>query len=178
MRWIGCDGIGKGSLRDAVVENERRMLVSEKKDFNVLELISIYHDEWKYRHECLSKRIIQFTVITFFTTMMPIVFGIFEGLSLPDVPLWIFPAAGIVMAILSWWFCLAEYSRIDLVNKKIKMLIETKLGFEYSKFGLKESGWAGLFNGRICILLPNVITVLQVLLAVFVIWLVHTGKLI
>lgn len=44
MRWIGCDGIEKKDrCVIAAVENERRMLVSEKKDFNVMELISMYH---------------------------------------------------------------------------------------------------------------------------------------
>ncbi len=84
-----------------------------------IELLKLYWEEWKFRQENLWKRIIQFFVINFFTSTLPLTVNMFS-VHLPNVSLLIFPVSGILLVLFFLWFCLSESTRIRtcLKNKQ------------------------------------------------------------
>ena len=138
---------------------------------DAINIVNFYFDEWKYRHENFWKRLTQFSVITFFTSTLPITFRLFDDLKLPDISLLFFPICGFVLAIVCLIFCLAENSRMVATDLTIKRIVKDKLGACYEK----EPGT--FFRWRIGIWLPIVITILQIGLSILVICLIVTKRI-
>ena len=106
---------------------------------NMLELLKLYYEEWKFRQENLWKRIIQFFVIIFFTSTLPISIKVFDSsneIVIPNKLLIFFPIAGIFLTIFFLWFCLAESIRINTNDTKIKLIINNLFPPAYGKNGL------------------------------------------
>lgn len=144
---------------------------------NAFDIINMYFDEWKYRHENFWKRLTQFTVITFFTTTMPVTYCILGDFKLPDIPMIFFPICGAVLALLSLLFCLSENSRLMTVDNTIRELVREHFGESFCKHPISNGKMEMVFRWRIGIWIPSVITVLQMLLVGFVIWMICSNKL-
>lgn len=100
---------------------------------NNLELLKIYYDEWKYRLDHMRKQLLQSYVVIFFTTTLPITIGIFDGITLPNLPLIVFPICGILLTIVFLLYCMSEAARIKSLNLKIKLIIKENFPRRYSK---------------------------------------------
>lgn len=143
-----------------------------------LEIVKMYFDEWKYRHENFWKRLTQFAIITFFTSSMPITYRIFQSIVLPRISMLFFPVCGIILALVSWLFCLSEYKRLEAVNNRMNSIIKTKLGEGYAKQELTDKKLRErIFNARIGIWLPGTIMVMQMALAGLIIWIILTNRM-
>ena len=148
-------------------------------------VLSLYCDEWKYRHENFWKRLIQFSIIIFFTTTLPITFRVFSDLKLPDVPLKIFPTCGICFTILFLLFCLSENGRLVAISKTIDRL-RVRISPNYTKdsFSLCSNAKVDkivskfpFFHWRIGTWLPIVLSIIQIILAFYVLHLIDSGLL-
>lgn len=146
-----------------------------------IELLKLYWDEWKFRQEALWKRIIQFFCVIFFVSTLPITINMFS-ISLPDVPLLVFPIVGILLAVFFWWFCLSESIRINSIDAKIKKIIQDSFPAEYSKttlvpFSKQSKGVAPVFYWRMAIWVPISLSIMQIIVAISMIYFVVTNKL-
>ncbi len=138
---------------------------------DTINVLNIYFDEWKYRHENFWKRLTQFTVIIFFISTLPITFRLFNNLKLPNISLLFFPICGFVLSIVCLIFCLAENSRLVATDKTIKRIVKDKLGACY------EKEQVSFFRWRIGTWVPLVITILQIGLSALVIYLILTKRI-
>lgn len=150
-------------------------------DSNNIELLKLYWDEWKFRQEGLWKRIIQFMVIIFFTSTLPITINIFSA-SLPNVSLLIFPAVGILLILFFLWFCLSESIRINSIDAKIKQILQDSYPEKYVKTTLvsltkRKKGVLPIFRWRMAIWVPVSLSVMQFIVAISMIYFVLTNKL-
>ena len=100
---------------------------------NNSELLKIYYDEWKYRLDHMRKQLIQSYIVIFFTTTLPITIGVFEGITIPNLPLIIFPVTGILLTMVFLLYCMSEAARIKSLDMKIKLIIKENFPQQYSK---------------------------------------------
>ena len=151
-----------------------------------INVLNIYFEDWKYRHENFWKRLNQFTVIIFFTTTLPITFRIFDNLTLPDMSLLFFPICGILLSIMCLFFCWSENCRLVAVDKTIKKILKIGIGERYTKEPISLFNNEKLnhrfekfpfFKWRIGTWVPLVITILQIALAILVICLIVKHRL-
>lgn len=112
----------------------KEIIMKENTDYSIaaIEIVKIYFDEWKYRHESFWKRLLFFIIITFFATSMPITYSIFENLMLPNIPMVFFPFCGIILALLSYWISIAEYYRLAAVSGTIDSIIKKQNWVKHS----------------------------------------------
>lgn len=146
-----------------------------------MELLSIYHDEWKFRQEGLWKRIIQFFVVIFFTSTLPITIRVFSGPTIPDIPLEFFPYLGMGLTLFFLWFCLSESIRINSVNNKIITIMKDLFPAAYVKTDLipltKRKETIFIFKWRMAIWVPIVLSIMEVAVSVFMLYLIFNSKL-
>ena len=104
--------------------------------------------------------------------------GIFQSIVLPRISMLFFPVCGIILALVSWLFCLSEYKRLEAVNNRMNSIIKTKLGEGYAKQELTDKKLRErIFNARIGIWLPGTIMVMQMALAGLIIWIILTNRM-
>lgn len=153
---------------------------------DTINILNIYFDEWKYRHENFWKRLNQFSVVIFFTNTLPITFRLFDNLKLPNISLLFFPICGFVLALVCLIFCLAENSRLVATDKTIKRIVAEKLGACYKKepISLFENDKRNkrifklpFFRWRIGTWVPLAITLLQIGLSALVVYLIVTKRI-
>ncbi|MBE6932555.1 MAG: hypothetical protein E7464_04130 [Ruminococcaceae bacterium] len=153
---------------------------------DTINVLNLYFDEWKYRHENFWKRLTQFSTITFFTSTLPITFRLFDNLKLPNISLLFFPICGFVLAVVCLIFCLAENSRLVAVDKTIKRIVKDKLGHCYEKEQrtlFEKKQWnhrifkLPFFEWRIGTWVPLVITLLQIGLSILMVYLIMTNRI-
>jgi len=150
-------------------------------------LLNIYWEEWKFRQENLWKRIIQFYVIIFFVSTLPITVKVFDRVDISFFNyLLTFPIAGLLLTLFFLWFCLSESSRINSVDDKIKKIINDNYPEKYQKSKLipftKKSREAGketfkCFQWRMAIWVPIFLSVTQTIISVTIFILIITGKI-
>lgn len=155
-------------------------------DNDAIAMLTLYHDEWKYRHENFWKRLIQFTIVIFFTTTLPITFRVFGGLILPNISLLIFPICGIVLIPIFLAFCLSENSRLIATSNTIEKICKGISSGKYVKSELPSPKNKTLkylaqnvpfLKWRIGAWIPIAISIIQLALSLFVIYLIVSGKL-
>lgn len=141
-----------------------------------IELLKLYWDEWKFRQEGLWKRIIQFMIIIFFTSTLPITISNFS-ISLPKISLFTFPIVGILLTLFFLLFCLSESVRIKAIDTLIKQILSNSFPEDYVKKSLKslfndekEAHW--IFRSRMSIWVPISLSVMQLIIAFSMIYLV------
>lgn len=153
---------------------------------DAINILGIYFDEWKYRHENFWKRLTQFSVVIFFTNTLPITFRIFNNLELPDISLLFFPVCGFLLSLICLIFCWAENSRLVATDKTIKRIVAEKIGKCYLKepislFEKEKRNQAifklPFFRWRIGTWVPLVITLMQIGLSALVIYLIITKRI-
>lgn len=147
-----------------------------------LELLKLYWDEWKFRQEGLWKRIIQFMIIIFFTSTLPITISGFS-ISLPNVSLFIFPLVGLLLTLFFLWFCLSESTRINSIDSLIKQILKDYFQEKYIKTTLKspfncQKEAERIFQWRMAIWVPISLSVMQLIIAVLMIYLVIAEKIV
>lgn len=146
-----------------------------------LELLKLYWDEWKFRQENLWKRMIQFMIIIFFTSTLPITISAFS-ISLPNVSLLLFPIVGLLLIVFFLWFCLSETVRIGAIDSKVKQILKDIFPEEYVKTSLKsltnpQKQPLPIFRWRMTIWVPISLSFMQLLVAASMIYLIATNKL-
>lgn len=146
-----------------------------------MDLLKMYWDEWKFRQEGLWKRIIQFSIVIFFTSTMPITARALN-VEVPSVSLSVFPVAGIVLTVFFYWFCLCEASRINTIDAKIKWIISDLFSQKYSKtdllpFSKKTVFLMPLLRSHMSLWVPALLSALHLFIAVFMLYVISTGKL-
>ncbi|SHN88504.1 hypothetical protein [Desulfitobacterium chlororespirans] len=148
-------------------------------------LLNLYFEEWKFRQENLWKRILQFFVVIFFVSTLPLTIGIFNGVKLPQISVIMFPIAGILLTLFFLWFCLAESIRINTIDGKIKRIMADHYPEEYVKNELvpltkpyqkKEKTWA-IFRWRMAIWVPVTLSAMEIVIAIAVIFIIIIGAL-
>lgn len=156
-------------------------MTAQDKDRNI-ELLSLYYEEWRFRQDGLWKRIVQFFVIIFFTSTLPITVNIFHSISIPNISLLVFPIVGIFLTAFFVVFCMSESVRIKAIDMKIKKIISDCFDPSYCKMDLpslfdntKPAG--KIFTKRMAIWVPLSLATMQLILAGFMIWLILSGKL-
>ena len=143
-----------------------------------LEIVKMYFDEWKYRHENFWKRLTQLAVITFFTSSMPITYRIFAGMTLPRISMMFFPICGIILAFASGLLCLAEYKRLEAVDNTIKHIIAEQFGKSCAKEErTAKKLWEKAINKKIGIWVPCTLTIMQLVLAGIMIWMIAANRI-
>lgn len=146
-----------------------------------MDLLRMYWDEWKFRQEGLWKRIIQFSIVIFFTSTMPITARALN-VEVPSVSLAVFPVAGIVLTAFFYWFCLCEASRINTIDAKIKGIISDLFSPKYAKTDLlpfsKETAFLmPLLRAHMSLWVPALLSALHLFIAGFMLYVISTGKL-
>lgn len=152
----------------------------------MIELLQIYYDEWKFRQESLWKRLIQFFVIIFFVTTLPVTINAFGKITLPAIPLVVFPILGIALSLFFTLFFLCEAARINAVNRKVYTIIEDNYDKKYLKSSLPpfskkrelegKDAWK-LLQGRMSIWVPVTLAIMQIGLAIAEIALIESGSI-
>ncbi len=87
-----------------------------------LELLKMYEEEWRFRQTTLWKRITQFTILNFFITTLPFTRKKFPWLEdLTDIlgSALLFPIIGLIMALLTFCFYIAEANRLNTLHEAI-----------------------------------------------------------
>jgi len=93
----------------------------KEKDMQLLEL---YWEEWKYRHENFWKRMTQFFIAIAFLSVLPLIYQSFidEAIKLNQFSLSILPGLSIVLSLFFLWYGFSESVRLIAVNEKINAL--------------------------------------------------------
>lgn len=137
-------------------------------DNHALQIANMYFDEWRYRHENYWKRLIQLSIITFFATSLPVSFQVFGNLKLPEISLLLFPVCGVVLALLCLVLCLSESSHLSAIAKVRKRIIQVQFGNDF---------FPDFISLHISVWFPIVLTILQIALAVLMVWTILQGKI-
>lgn len=146
-----------------------------------MELLKLYQDEWKFRHDGFWKRITQFFVIDFFASTLPITIRIFNT-TIPKIPLLIFPAVGFLLALLLLWYSLAEGYRINANNDRINALLmcfpsEYQRTGKLKRFFNKKKEPLKIFYWPIAFCVPIVLFILEFAIVILMLVLILTGHL-
>ena len=147
-----------------------------------LELFKIYKEEAQYRHENLWKRLIQFFIIIFFTSTLPITIHIFGEMTLPAIPLSIFPITGMFLTAFYLWYSLSESIRMKMLDLAIKAMMEDLIPEKY-RIGkltslVNENRKAHpIFYLRISVWVPVFFSVIEFAVSVFMLILIYTNAL-
>jgi len=150
----------------------------------IISILGFYYEEWKFRQENLWKRIIQFFIIIFFVSTFPITIGILNGISIPKIPLVVFPIIGIILSLFFLLFCLSESSRINSIDYKIKLIIQNEfpnyaknnlIPFNKKYIGKKDACF--IFRWKMAIWVPIALSSMQIVLAIFIILLILSNSL-
>ena len=148
---------------------------------NYLELLKIYYDEWKYRHEHFWKTLVRFFVVIFFTSTLPITIQVFNGAVIPNIPLAIFPITGILLTILYLWYSLSESLRLNAVNVTMTAMIRDLFPkYERAKLvSFIDEGKVAhtIFYMRIALWIPVLFSVIEILISIAMLALVFTNSL-
>lgn len=142
-----------------------------------IELLKIYYEEWKFRQENLWKRMTSFFIVIFFISTLPVTVHMFSGLIIPDVAPIIFPVCGMVLSAFYLWYCFAESHRINAVDELIKEIIKDNFSSRYAKHQLssfstkKKRAW-GVFQIRMTVVVPLVLTAFEIAVAIIMIILI------
>lgn len=143
-------------------------------DSKNLELLKLYYDEWKYRINNLRRNMSQLIVVIFFTSTLPITIKIFNNIVIPKISLLAFPFSGIILTVIFYLYCQSEASRIELVDKKIKYIIEQIFPKSFSKDKLNSK----LLKIRITKWIPTAFTIIEVLIAILMIYLISKNAIV
>lgn len=148
-----------------------------------IELIKIYHEEWRFRQEHVWKKLVRFVVIIFFASTLPITIGLFPGVEIPEkLPLYLFPVLGIVLTVFFLISSLSDSARIKTIDLLIRKIVEDVFPVGYSKNGLepllnqrkKKSRWNPL-NMRMSVWIPVLLCVIEFAIAIGVLVLIYKG---
>lgn len=157
--------------------------MSEKQKFhreNNIELLKLYYDEWKYRLDNFRKHMTQLVILIFFTSSLPITVNIFNDIQIPKMPLLVFPISGLLLSIVFLWYCFSEASRIATLDLKIKLIISENFPVPYAKTALihmSNKKIFAIFNKRMTIWVPLALTIIEVCIAVFMIYLIQNDAI-
>ncbi len=140
------------------MKNGRKKIIRKcktKEEFSVetteelLHLLDIYQSEWEHRDTLFWKQIFTY----FFSSLVVMLLPFMDawGLRLPEsIPIFIFPAIGLIMSVLFFIVSNGYVARLKAVNIPYQSLIE-KLPAEYrrKKVGKLYSGaWGEVLNWR------------------------------
>lgn len=148
-----------------------------------IELIKVYHEEWRFRQEHVWKKLVRFVVIIFFASTMPITIGLFPGVEIPEkLPLYLFPVLGIILTTFFLISSLADSARIKTVDTLIRKIVEDVFPAGYNKNGLvpllndrkKKRRWNPL-DMRMGVWIPVLISAIEIAIAIGVIVLIYSG---
>lgn len=152
-----------------------------------LQLLALYHDEWKFRHTNFWRRVPTFFALIFIVSTFPItaqfIFSA-EPETLTGIPLVLFPVVGIALTLLFLWFCLSEAVRMNSVGDKMRAIINDHFAPRYQKIDLppllawkdkqKHNRAARLFRMRMSLWVPFSLSAMLFCVALFMIcWLRH-----
>ncbi len=151
------------------------------KNSDYIELLKLYWEEWKFRQEGLWKRTIQFFVINFFVSTLPITINMFS-VSLPKISMLVFPIIGMMLIGFFLCFCLSESIRIASIDNKVKKIICDIFSEEYAKTKLVSLSQRGhnvspFFYWRMAVWVPISLSIMQTIVAISMVYLVVTNKL-
>ena len=105
-----------------------------KQNTNLIELLNLYYDEWKYRLDRFRKQMTQSFIVIFFVITLPISIRFFNNIKIPDaIPLLLFPLSGVCLSFIFLFYCLSESSRITTLKNKIKLIINDNFPEKYHK---------------------------------------------
>ena len=148
---------------------------------NYLELLKIYYDEWKYRHEHFWKTLIRFFVVIFFTSTLPITIHIFNGAIIPNIPLSLFPVTGIFLTIFYLWYGLSESLRLTATNKTIKLMIGKLFpnheNVQLTSFTNEDMPAHPIFYVRVALWIPILFSGIEFVISISMLLLVFTNSL-
>lgn len=142
---------------------------------DMLELLKLYDAEWKFRQENLWKKKVQFFIIIFFTSTLPVSIKIFddsEKILIPDNLSILFPIVGIFLTIFFLWFCLAEAYRLKATDSRKNLIISKLFSPEYEKNGLTpffrhNKDVLPIFEWPMAVWVPIFLSVIELFISIF-----------
>ncbi len=137
----------------------------KEKDMQLLEL---YWEEWKYRHENFWKRMTQFFIAIAFLSVLPLIYQSFidEAIKLNQFSLSILPGLSIVLSLFFLWYGFSESVRLIAVNEKINAL--TRENFEGRSFLLISVTARRFLKIRISKVVPWLFFSMELLIAGYI----------
>lgn len=148
-----------------------------------VELLKLFYEDWKFRQENLWKKFMQFFVIIFFTSTLPISISVFNNARLPelDYAIFIFPVSGIFLTIFLLWYCISEAVRIKAIDDKIQGIICECFGEKYKKSGMKSvfrdaKEAHPLFCKKMAVWVPITLSIFELIIAFLMLFLIITQK--
>lgn len=122
---------------------------------NTLEMIRLYYDEFKYRHEHFWNLFFKFAYAILFFITLPF-FTKVEGLKAESFNVvldgysYIFPVIACVLSLLATFILLSEYERLSLTIEKCNQLKDEC----YKPIKMSDKGIKTIFKIKIGIMLP------------------------
>lgn len=142
-------------------------VMSKLKNNEIISLLSIYEEEWRYRDSAWFSRMFKMNFISFITILIPYLEEYFK-IKLPNVSNAVFPIIGIVIATLSFVFSLMYARRLKAIGDSIWNLNHC-LKPRYRMERIPSSGLGKIFKLRISWFLSTAVYVLLLVLALFII---------
>ena len=148
-----------------------------------IELLKLYYDEWKFREEDLWKKAVQMLIVIFFTSTLPITIGVFGGVNIGNIPLYLFPVSGILLTIFFLVFYLSNSLRIKAVDQKRRKIISMVYGHAFSSYDLppllkKSKKSSRIFRARITIWVPVVLSLILLGISIAILVMIHKGLIV
>ena len=142
------------------MSNEKEQLSYDQ----IISLLSIYEDEWEHRNDILWSQIFRFFYFSVFTMILPNI-TTYLSISLPKIPLKLFPIIGIFIATLSYILSLSYSKRLEASSKTYKK-INDLLPEKYRRIGLESIKYGKYFKTRHTIIIPFLIYIISLTIGI------------
>lgn len=122
---------------------------------NTVEMIKLYYDEFKYRHDHFWKLFFKFSYAIFFFIMLPFFMKV-EGLKADSFSkvleghAYIFPVIACILSLVATLVLLSEYERLSLTIKKCNELKDDC----YKPIKMSHKGLNAIYKIKIGIIVP------------------------
>lgn len=140
---------------------------SELTNSELISLLGVYEEEWRFRDAAWFSRMFQFFLVSFITILIPYLDQYFS-IQLPNISKVLFPVSGIVIATVALAFSLMYATRLNKLSSSI-LRINNCFDEKYRIERIGDKGIEKLYKKRITYGLTISIYVFELILAVFVI---------
>ena len=141
----------------------------------IISLLDIYESEWQHRNTLLWSQVFKLFYFSIFIIALPLISG-GMGFSIPNGLIVLFPIAGIMAAFFSLYMAISYALRLSVTRDSInKLLNHLPPNYRIKKLITIKHG--KYFLRRHTIIIPFVLFVVEVLLAIVMIYCIGKGLL-
>lgn len=133
----------------------------------IISLLSIYESEWEHRNNIIWSQIFKFFYLSIFVMVLPNITE-YLAISLPNIPVKLFPFIGFILSTLSFAMSLSYSKRLEASSETYNN-INNMLPIEYRRVRLKNLKHGKYFVLRHTIIIPSTLYAISLIIGVILI---------